>query len=410
MVMIMSNQKYTNIEFTKEMKKTHTIYMPDMVHYHNDLLCAAFAYGGYHLSVVPEYPLLTKNTFSMINKDYCTCATYIVGNLLTMLEDKNIDSSKVAFLEPQAGGASRAGNYYNLIINCLKNSGYAIPVLSLNAHGFEKHSGFSINGRMLLGAVAAVCYGDLLMMLYQQVRPYEINKGEAKAMWETWINKLSELIKQGKGLFRREKIYREIISDFQKIKRNAVKKKKVGIVGEIYIKYSPIGNNHLEDFLIQQDVDYRQSIFLNYCIYVVYTEMKSMELDGKGKAVLSAYEMVIKLMLKMQKELYKELDFAGFSHDGYFEDLRENAKEIISEYYNIGDGWLMTGETIDMIKNGFDKVMMVHPFGCLVSHVGEQGVIRKLKNKYPEAKVTSVEFDYEQADALRESRILLAIN
>lgn len=140
---------FTNTEFTRSMKKSHTIYMPEMLHYHNELLCAAFAFGGYKLAVVPEQEHICYETQSLVNKDYCTCAIGIIGNLLTFVKSDDCDREHIAFLEPQAGGACRAGNYYNLIIECLHKLGYGqIPVLSLNAHGLEQHSGFRINGRM----------------------------------------------------------------------------------------------------------------------------------------------------------------------------------------------------------------------------------------------------------------------
>lgn len=405
------NSRAKNAEFTKDMQKTHTIYMPDMLHYHNDLLCAAFAYGGYKLKIVPEHSTLSKYAFSTIGKDYCTCATYIVGNLLTMLEAEGFDVDHTAFLEPQAGGACRAGNYYNLIINCLKKAGYEqIPVLSLNAHGLEKHSGFTINPKMVFGALAAVCYSDLLMLLVQQIRPYEINKGETDKLHRYWLDKLYDEISTGKALINRKKTYCKIINDFKSIATDrSISKKKVGIVGEIYIKFSPIGNNKLEKFLMDQDCEYRQGGFLNYCAYVVYTEMKSMELQGSVKAVLTAYQKVINILSSQQAAINECLDAEGFTHDASFDELLKYATGILSEFYNIGDGWLIAGETVDLIKQGYDRVLMVHPFGCLVSHVAERGVLKKVHDLYPDAVVSSVEFDYEQSVALRESRIMLAI-
>lgn len=399
-------------EFTKEMKKTHTIFMPDMLHYHNELLCAAFQYGGYKLKIVPEYHELCKETFSMINKDYCTCAFYIVGNLLTMLEKADVNRNQVAFLEPQAGGSCRAGNYYNLIIECLRKAGYSnIPVISLNAHGLEKNSGFQINCKMLFGAIAGVCYSDLLMTLTQQIQPYEINKGEAVALRKKWINRLYKDIANGKNIFHRKKLYEEIVQDFQKIKTDPTRKKtKVGIVGEVYIKYSPIGNQHLEEFLKNQNCDYRQEGFINYCIYAVYTEMQSKKLSGKNKVVIEMYSKVIDYLRRLHHEINVVLQKYDFMHDGDFYEIRKEAVKILSDYYNIGDGWLITAETIDLIRQGYDKILMVHPFGCLVSHVGERGVIKKLHELYPGAKVSSVEFDIDQSKTLMESRILLAIS
>lgn len=401
-----------NAEFTKGMRKTHTIYMPQMIHYHNDLLKAAFKYGGYNLEIVPEQDHYCRDTFSTINKDYCTCATGIIGNLLTFIEENEELIDKVAFLEPQAGGACRAGNYYNLIIACLHKSGYDnIPVLSLNAHGQEKHSGFTINPKMLFGAVAGVCYSDLMMTLEQQIKPYEVNEGETQKLRQRWLDRLYSDICNGKNIFNRTDIYREIVADFKKIKLDTKRTTtKVGVVGEIYIKFSPIGNFHLEEFLAQNSCDYRYGSFINYCIYVVYSEMKNMELTKKSRVVLKGYEMVIDYLCRVQKEINTVLTENGLKHDKGFYDLIKMKEDVLSDYYNIGDGWLMTAEIMDMIEQGYDKILIVHPFGCLVSHVGGRGAIKAIKDKYPGAKVSSIEYDFDQSNTLRESRIMLAIS
>lgn len=404
--------KRENAVFTKKMRKTHTIYMPQMLYYHNDLLKAAFKYGGYNLDIVPEQDHFCKETFSCVNKDYCTCALSIVGNLLTFVTENRELADKIAFLEPQAGGACRAGNYYNLIISSLRACGFGnIPVLSLNAHGLEKHSGFSINLKMLFGSGAGVCYSDLLMTLTQQIKPYEVHKGEAEKLRLKWTERLYTAISKGKNIFFRSKIYDEIIKDFKNIEVDLTKATtKVGVVGEIYIKFSPVGNCHLEEFLSENNCDYRYGGFVNYIIYVVYSEMKNMELCRKNKLLLKGYEFAIKYLCNMQKEINSRLIINGFKHDMEFFDLLRLKGSILSDYYNIGDGWLMTAEIMDMIEQGYDKILIVHPFGCLVSHVGGRGVIKAIKDKYPNAKVSSIEYDYDQSKALRESRIMLAIN
>lgn len=404
----------TPAEFTKEMRKTHTIYMPDMLHYHNELLKAAFRYAGYRLDVVPEYPELTDTVFRCVNSDYCTCAIGIVGNLLTMMEDSRFQGRPIAFLEPQTGGACRAGNYYNLIINCLQKNGYGdVPVLSLNLHGLEKHSGFQINARMFFASVAAVCFSDLLMTLLLQLKPYEKRPGQTKEVYEKWIRRLGESISHGRCLFRRKPIYEQIARDFRAIELDGAKlgkKRKVGIVGEIYVKFSPIGNRHLERLLEEHDCEYRLGGFLNYCIFVVYTDMVSAKINGAGPAVKKAYEAALSHLCRLQEEMNRVLEEHGFSHDGAFRRLQGYAGEIISDEYVIGDGWLTVGEAIDHIKNGYDRVLAVHPFGCLVSHVGTRGTLQQLRRVYPEAKIHSIEYDYEQPESLRESRILLAIH
>ena len=400
-----------NTLFTKSMRKTHTIYMPDMLHYHNEFLSAAFSLGGYRLDVVPEYDRFPTEMLSLINPSYCTCAMDIIGNLMAHLKSPDTDLSKVAILEPQAGGACRAGNYYDLIIQCVKKSGYRIPVLSLNFSGAEAHPGFKITLLMLFGAVAGVCYGDLLMALFQQIRPYEKEKGETKRVYGKWVKALSEDISERRSLFFREKKYQEIIDDFLEIPRFSRKEKslkRVGICGEIYIKCSPIGNRHLEDFLYENGMESRMEGFLNYCTYVVYTEMKSAELKGASKAMLKAYEFVMNYLIKVQTQVRKALLQNGFLADGLFYTMRRKATPILSEYYNIGDGWLVMAEAMDMIEQGYDKILIVHPFGCLVSHVAERGVLKKLRQLYPGANINTIEYDYEQSQALRESRIMLA--
>lgn len=398
-------------EFTKSMRKTHTIYMPQMLHYHNELLCAAFAYGGYHLEVVPEHQEFIKETYSSIGKDYCTCAFGIVGNIMTFVKEQGCNTDNIAFLEPQAGGACRAGNYYNLIIECLKKMDCGhIPVLSLNFQGKETHEGFTINPKMFFGAVAAVCYGDILMTIAQQVRPYEVNPGETEALRMKWVSKLSEDIAHGKNVYKRKKIYREIAESFSAIRVDKTRKKtKVGIVGEIYIKFSPVGNFHLEDFLYDNNCDIRQGGFLNYCSYVVLSEEKTSSLNGKNPLYIEACRKVLDYFCRIQKEFNEVITEFGYKCDMPFKEMEKAKGNVLSDHYNIGDGWLMAGEIIDLAKQGYDKIMIVHPFGCLVSHVGGRGVIKELKKMLPGTKITSVEFDIDQSKTLRESRIMMAI-
>ena len=400
--------------FTREMRKTHTIYMPDMLHYHNDLIKAAFRFAGYKLDVVPEYRELTQSVYKTVNPDYCTCAIGIVGNLLTMAEDPRFAGKPIAFLEPQMGGACRAGNYYELIISSLQRCGHGeIPVLSLNLKGQEKQPGFRINGRMLFASLAAICLSDMLMSLLLQLRPYEKHPGETEALYRKWITRLEQELRKGQHLFFRRALYRQICAEFAAIELDEAKRgtlKKVGIVGEIYIKFSPIGNRHLEDLLRDNNCEYRLGGFFNYCIFVLYTDMVSARLNGKIKALLAGYQAAIDVLDRMQMRMHRVMEEYGFTHDASFHELKGNAKNIISEDYVIGDGWLIAGETVDHIRKGYDRVLAVHPFGCLVSHVGTRGTLGRIRELYPGAGVHSIEYDYDQSETMRESRILLALH
>lgn len=236
-------------EFTRAMKNTHTILLPDMLHYHNGLLQAAFAACGYHLEILPEEKNLPEYSLPYISGDYCFPTVLILGQVLAALKSGKFQPNRIAFMEPQAGGACRAGNIYNVIIETLKKAGYSqIPVISLNAFGEYRHPGFTITPKLLFHAVAAVCFGDLLMTLYQQVRPYECRRGEARECWERWNKRLCEDIIAGKNISgkKRKDRYRQIVRDFARIQVENRDIRRVGITGEIYIKFSPIGNKHLE--------------------------------------------------------------------------------------------------------------------------------------------------------------------
>lgn len=400
-------------EFTRAMKDTHTILLPDMLHYHNELLQAAFAACGYHLDILPEEKDLPGYSLPYISGDYCFPTVLIIGQVLAALRSGQFQPDKIAFMEPQTGGACRAGNIYNIIIESLKKAGYGqIPVISLNAFGKYKHEGFTITPKLLFCAIAAVCFGDLLMTLYQQVRPYEVRSGEAKECRERWNRKLCEDIKAGGNIFgkRRKEQYRQIVRDFAKIPVKNRDIRHVGITGEIYIKFSPIGNEHLEQFLQEQDCAYRMGGFVNYAIYTVDSELENQKLSGAGRVVLRAYEAVIRYLCRIQHDINQSISEGNrFLPDADFAKMKEMAEPIIHSGCHTGDGWLIAAEVADLAEKGYENILIVHPFGCLVSHVCERGIMKKLHERYPKVNIQTVEYDYDSARTLRESRILLGI-
>lgn len=401
-------------EFTRAMKDTHTILLPDMLHYHNELLQAAFAACGYHLEILPEEKDLPGYSLPYISGDYCFPTVLIIGQVLAALKSGRFQPDKIAFMEPQTGGACRAGNIYNIIIESLKKAGYdQIPVISLNAFGQYKHEGFTITPRLLFCAIAAVCFGDLLMTLYQQVRPYEVRSGEAKECWERWNRKLCEDIMAGKNISgkKRKEQYRLIVRDFAKIPVEDRNIRHVGITGEIYIKFSPIGNEHLEQFLQNQDCAYRMGGFVNYAIYTVDSELENQKLSGAGRVVQKAYEAVIRYLCRIQHDISQSISEENrFLPDADFAKMKEMAAPIIHSGCHTGDGWLIAAEVADLAEKGCENILIVHPFGCLVSHVCERGIMKKLHEMYPDVNIHTVEYDYDSAGTLRESRILLGID
>ena len=400
------------------MKKTHTIYMPDMLGYHNAFLKAAFMRAGYRLEIMKQDKDLAAYSLPYISGDYCLPAVLILGQMFATIKEQGADVDKIAFLEPQTGGACRAGNYYNSMINSLRNAGYGnIPVISLNAYGKEKHPGFSITPTLIRGAVAAVCYGDLLMTLLQQIRPYELEKGATKECYDFWEREIVSDILAGRNISRktRKQRYKEIVESFGRIKtRSRVegenkKTTRVGITGEIYIKFSRIGNDNLEMFLQDLGCDYRMGGFVNYVIYIVNSEKENQRLQGASVCLVGIIDKLEKYLKAVQKDINEALLQGGFMSDASFSTLQEYTQPIISKGCNIGDGWLIAGEIVDLIKQGYDHILVVHPFGCLVSHICERGIMRELHNLYPNVNIQTIEYDYDTSKTLRESRLMLGL-
>ncbi len=399
-------------EFTRAMKATHTILLPNMLHYHNALLQAAFDACGYHMEILPEEKNLPDYSLPYINSDYCLPTVLILGQVLAALRSGRFRPDQIAFMEPQTGGACRAGNIYNSIIQCIKKAGYPqIPVISLNAFGEEKHPGFTITPKLLLCAIAAVCFGDLLMTLYQQVRPYECRQGDAKACWENWNRKLCADIMAGKYIFGKKKErYRQIVRDFAGIPVRDRQIRRVGITGEIYMKFSPIGNEHLEKFLQEQDCAYRMGGFINYAIYLADSEREDRKLCGAGRMMMKGYDTVLRYLLRIQHDINRSIaEESRFVPDADFTKMKELAAPVINKGCHTGDGWLVAAEVADLVEKGYENILIVHPFGCLVSHVCERGIMKKLHARYPHVNIQTVEYDYDSARTLRESRILLGI-
>lgn len=403
----------TGAEFTKEMKKTHTILLPEMLGYHNEFLKAAFAGAGYHLEIMEEDKNLPDYSLPYISGDYCQPALLILGQMLAEISSGKWETDKIAFMEPQTGGACRAGNYYNSMIKSLQKAGYGqIPVISLNVLGEEKQEGFSISPSLVKRAVAAVCYGDLLMTLLQQIRPYEKEVGATNLCYDKWTKILSSDIESGNNLSRqkRKERYREVIKSFSEIEKEERHLIKVGITGEIYIKFSRIGNENLEEFLQSQGCDYRMGGFINYVIYLVDSERENRRLQGESAVVLKFLDYLIGYLEGLQADLNQMLVEAGFQADADFSQLKALAQPVIAQGCNVGDGWLLAGETADLIRQGYDHIVLVHPFGCLVSHVCGRGILKQIRKLYSEAKIQTIEYDYDSTKTLRESRILLGIS
>ncbi len=398
--------------FTRRMKKTHTIFLPQMLEYHSPFLKAAFEGSGYRFAIMRESGCLKEQALRYISSDYCYPTVLIIGQMLQTLRSGCCPQDRIAFMEPQAGGACRAGNIYELMIRTLEKCGQQqVPVISLNFTGGERQPGFRVTPLLLLSAVAAVCFGDLLMCLYQQTKPYECEPGAADRAFCGLRLELEADIRAHRCICgrKRREAYRHILETFRSIPIRMEKKKKVAVAGEIYIKFSSLGNHGLERFLGGQGCQCMMGGFINYAIYVMDGARRDYTANG-GMLLLPVYNAVLDYMKGVQRELLDEMaEFQQFTEDTPFDALKKKAEGIIGHDCITGDGWLVAAEAADAIERGCRHVLIVHPFGCLVSHVCERGMLGNLRRRYPDVNVQTIEYDYDSSDTLRQSRILLAL-
>lgn len=392
------------------MKQTHTILIPDMLPIHFGLIMEIFRANGYKME------LLTTSTRSVVDEglkhvhnDTCYPALLVIGQFIDALKSGKYDVNKVALLISQTGGGCRASNYIHLLRKALDEEFPQIPVLSLNFSGLEKDSGFKITAGMFLQMLYAVLYGDLLMSLYNTCRAYELNKGDSKAVLEKWQDKIAELFRNG-GYRKTKKLYREILADFSQIKRTKEKKVRVGIVGEIYVKYSPLANNHLEDFLISEGCEPVVPAFLDFCLYCAVNTVNDGKIYNFSTNTTKIFGIAYKLIYGMQKQMIRIVKEHGeFDPPHDFEDLRAYADKYMHQGVKMGEGWLIPAEMAALAHGGVENIICTQPFGCLPNHIVAKGMSRVIKEAFPQANIVAVDYDPGATRVNQENRIKLML-
>ena len=396
--------------FTKDMKSTHTIYLPEMLEYHFPILKSALTAGGYRADILSNRG---REIFDagkrFVHNDMCFPAIAIIGQIINALENGLCDPRRSAFLLPQTGGACRASNYPELLKKALEAAGYGnVPVISLNAASVNLRSGFGITPAMIKAAVKSVLTGDLLMHLAQQTEPYEKQAGAVQALVEKWQKKLW-------GVFAAEKlshknkikeICTEILESFSEIEITEKSKPKIGIAGELYIKYCRIGNLDTERFLVSHGCEIRTTGFSVYCLYVLKSVLFD---DGADEISKRAAAFLCSYLSKKYDDVCRLVDgFPRFTRIPRFSEFMSESGKIISPDCITGDGWLISAEAQVLYKCGYKRLLFLNPFGCLVSHINCKGAAAEIRKKIPEACVTSAECDCDGSEALFYSRLLLA--
>ncbi len=402
------------VEFTKEMKKTHTILLPTMLPIHFNLMANILRQHGY------KAELLTNDGRSVIDEglrnvhnDTCYPALLVIGQMIDALESGKYDLDHVALMITQTGGGCRASNYIHLLRKALKKSGYGhIPVISLSIGGLEKNSGFKLTPPLILQFMYAIYLGDLLTLISNQCIPYEVNKGDSQKLIEHWSSRLMDEFK-GKAIVRYKRmkqLYKAILDDFAQISLRDEKKVRVGIVGEIYVKYSPLGNNNLEAFLLSEGAEVVVPGLLDFCLYCVYNGMVDKNLYGGSFWKERISRFAYNFLIKKEKDVIDLINEQGvFNPQTWFPDVVKMSEGTINHGVKMGEGWLLTSEIVELIHEGVSNVVCTQPFGCLPNHIAGKGMIRTIKEQNPNANIVAVDYDPGASAVNQQNRIKLML-
>ncbi len=398
--------------FTEKMKETHTILVPQMSPIHFQFLEEAFRASGYNLVVLPSVDKdAVDEGLKYVNNDACYPSIIVVGQIIEAIKSGKYDINKLSVMISQTGGGCRATNYIGFIRKALKDAGYEnIPVISLNAMGIEKNPGFSITIGLLNKAMMAVVFGDLLMRVLLKVRPYEEVKGSANLLYEFWTEKCKEAVRKGdRKLFK--KYVKKIVEDFDNIELKDIIKPKVGLVGEILVKFHPTANNNIIDIIESEGAEAVMPDLMDFLMYCAYNaNFKKRYLSGTTKAQIASNAAIVGMeyyRIEMKKALNKS---KRFSAPKSINKLAQGAKEILSLGNQTGEGWFLTAEMIELIESDVKNIVCMQPFACLPNHVTGKGMIKGLKNKYPDVNITAIDYDPGASEVNQLNRIKLMLS
>ena len=399
--------------FTPDMKKTHKILIPNMAPVQFRLMAAIMEQAGYQCELLENCgSQVAELGLKYVHNDTCYPALLVIGQFLDALNSGKYDLDHTALIITQTGGGCRASNYIHLLRKALLKAGYGqIPVVSLNFSGLEMDSGFPLTLTMIRRLLSVIYYGDLLVTLRAQTEPYEINKGETEAMQEKWIGRLRELFLQDKGWHGREVKANmpKIAADFASVPVKRVEKIKVGVVGEIYVKYSPLGNNDLEKFLASQDCEVNIPGLMGFVQYCVYNFSETARLYGGNVLTLNASSLLLNIIGKTEKVMIDSLKANGYHAPMPFLELVKQADGVISTGTKMGEGWLLTAEMVELVRTGYENIVCAQPFGCLPNHICGKGVINRIRELYPTANITPIDYDPGATRVNQENRIKLML-
>lgn len=400
------------VSFTKEHKANHTILAPQMAPIHFDLYDAAFKAMGYNVVILPtvDHKAIDEG-LKHVNNDACYPSILVIGQIMEALKSGKYDVNNTSVFLSQTGGGCRASNYIGFLRKALKEAGMEqVPVVSINASGLEGNPGFQVGPAFINRFMMSTLYGDLFLRIVYATRPYELEEGSTNALYEYWRHKAKENIRTGNLLTYRKNV-KAIVEAFDTLPRRDIVKPKVGIVGEILVKYHPTGNNQLAEVLENEGAQVVLPDLMDFFLYCAYNYKFQSEKLGKSKKAWRNASLVIKAInwyrSSMKKALNKSVHFHAPSD---IDEKAHMAEKLISLGNQTGEGWFLTGEMVELVNDGIENVVCVQPFGCLPNHVVGKSMIKPIKKMYPMANIVAIDYDPGASEVNQLNRVKLMLS
>ena len=402
------------VPFTKEMRKTYTILCPQMSPVHFELLEPAFRAAGYKIEVLPnDNKQAVDMGLKYVNNDACYPSLIVVGQIMDALLSGKYDLNQTAVIISQTGGGCRASNYIGFIRRALKKAGMGhIPVISINLSGLEENPGFKLSPALVLRGLYAAVFGDIFMKCVYRMRPYEAVPGTTDQVHRKWTEVVKKFVSEGYPSRRKfKKLCNEIIHDFDTIETLDIKKPRVGIVGEILVKFLPAANNHLAELLESEGAEAVVPDLLDFLLYCFYNQNFKVSHLGMKKSKATVGNLGIKALEWFRSPASKAFEQSKhFDPPAHIEDLGKMASEIVSLGNQTGEGWFLTGEMLELIHSGAGNIVCTQPFACLPNHVVGKGVIKELRRRHPESNIVAIDFDPGASEVNQLNRIKLMLS
>ena len=406
---------YQRAVFTEEMRKTYTILAPQMAPIHFELLEPAFKASGYNLVVLGnDNKAAVDAGLKYVNNDACYPSLITVGMFMDAVTSGKYDVDHLAIIMSQTGGGCRASNYVGFIRRALEKAGYPqIPVISLNLSSLESNPGFKLNASLIQKGMYCLVFGDILMRCIYATRPYEAVPGSTNELHKKWVQKITDFVSTDKLVSHKKyKQYcREMVHDFDVLPRLDIQKPKVGIVGEILVKFMPMANNYLADLLESEGAEAVIPDLLDFFLYCFYNNNFKTDVLGFKKSTKTKSNLGIWAIEKLRGVAHKALEESThFTPPANIYETAKNAESIVSHGNQTGEGWFLTGEMVELINSGVNNIVCCQPFACLPNHIVGKGVIKELRHQYPMSNIVAIDFDPGASEVNQLNRIKLMLS